>query len=77
MEVSNEVAEKDVKTSKSKKNSRLLKESKEYMENISKRGVIYLSRVPPFMKPNKARSIFERYGEVTRLYLAEEGERKS
>ena len=24
------------------------------------------------MKPNKARSIFEEYGEVTRLYLAEE-----
>ncbi len=31
-----------------------------------------MSRIPPFMKPNKARSIFEEYGEVTRLYLAEE-----
>jgi hypothetical protein len=25
------------------------------------------------MKPNKAKSLFEQYGEVTRLYLAEEG----
>lgn len=31
------------------------------------------SRVPPFMKPNKVRSLLEKYGEVTRLYLAEEG----
>lgn len=31
-----------------------------------------VSRVPPFMKPNKMRSIFEVYGVVTRLYLAEE-----
>jgi hypothetical protein len=33
----------------------------------------YRSRVPPFMKPNKVRSLLEKYGEVTRLYLAEEG----
>lgn len=62
-----------VKKEKKHKSGRLAKEATEYMDNISKRGVIYLSRVPPFMKPNKARNIFERYGEVTRLYLAEEG----
>ena len=44
-----------------------------YTESLAKRGVIYVSRVPPFMKPNKMRGIFEEYGEVTRLYLAEEG----
>ena len=58
---------------KSKKMNRLRKEAEKYMDDIAKRGVIYLSRIPPFMKPNKARSIFEQYGEVTRLYLAEEG----
>ncbi|KAJ1440500.1 hypothetical protein B484DRAFT_323038, partial [Ochromonadaceae sp. CCMP2298] len=51
---------------------KLLKEAQEYKEKLEKRGVIYMSRVPPFMKPNKARNIFEQYGEVTRLYLAEE-----
>jgi hypothetical protein len=43
----------------------------EYAEKVAKRGVIYISRIPPFMKPNKVRSIFEIYGEVTRLFLGE------
>jgi ESF2/ABP1 family protein len=43
-----------------------------YRQSLERRGVIYMSRIPPFMKPNKARSIFEQYGDVTRLYLAEE-----
>lgn len=47
-------------------------DAEQYAEKLKKRGVIYLSRIPPFMKPNKARSTFEQYGEVTRLYLAEE-----
>jgi hypothetical protein len=51
----------------------LRKEAELYKEKLEKRGVIYMSRVPPFMKPNKARNMFEQYGEVTRLYLAEEG----
>lgn len=56
-----------------RKSTKLLKESSAYREKLAQRGVIYLSRIPPFMKPNKARTIFEQYGEVTRLYLAEEG----
>jgi ESF2/ABP1 family protein len=51
---------------------KLLQESKAYREGLERRGVIYMSRVPPFMKPNKARNLFEQYGEVTRLFLAEE-----
>ncbi len=62
----------DKKLKKKKKKSSLQKEALEYTEKLSKRGVIYISRVPPFMKPNKARILFEEYGEVTRLYLAEE-----
>ena len=62
-----------VKTTKScKKNERLKKESKKYKENLEKRGVMYLSRIPPFMKPNKVRALLEVYGEITRLYLSEE-----
>jgi len=56
-----------------KSKEELIQEAIEYREALEKRGVIYMSRVPPFMKPNKARSIFEQYGEVTRLFLAEEG----
>ena len=55
-----------------KKKSRLIKESEKYTDKLAKRGVLYMSRVPPYMKPNKARSIFEEYGEVTRIYLEEE-----
>lgn len=58
---------------KSHKKGKLLKEAEKYKEALDKRGVIYISRVPPFMKPNKARNMFEHYGEITRLYLAEEG----
>ena len=54
------------------KNSSLKKDAIEYRSKIEKRGVIYLSKVPPFMKPNKVRSLFEQYGEVTRLFLQEE-----
>ena len=52
--------------------TQLRQEAKIYSENIEKRGVIYMSRVPPFMKPNKARTLFEQFGLVTRIYLAEE-----
>ena len=63
----------NVETIKVSKKGKLLKEAEKNKEALEKRGVIYLSRVPPFMKPNKARNIFEQYGEVTRLFLQEEG----
>jgi ESF2/ABP1 family protein len=47
----------------------LQEEAVDYAQKLQKRGVIYISRIPPFMKPNKVRSCFEVYGEVTRLYL--------
>eukprot|EP00898_Chlorokybus_atmophyticus_P007658 jgi/Chlat1/7894/Chrsp66S07203 len=40
---------------------------------LQQRGVIYLSRIPPFMKPLKLRHILSQYGEVLRIYLAPEG----
>ena len=36
-------------------------------------GVVYMSRLPPFMKPAKIRNIFSQYGEVGRLFLQPEG----
>lgn len=54
------------------KGGRLYEEAQLYRDELAQRGVIYMSRIPPFMKPNKARNLLERYGEVTRMYLAEE-----
>jgi ESF2/ABP1 family protein len=42
-------------------------------DGFSKRGVVYLSRVPPNMNPSHVRQMFSRYGEVQRIYLVPEG----
>ncbi|KAI1198753.1 Pre-rRNA-processing protein ESF2 [Nemania serpens] len=39
---------------------------------VKRSGVIYISRVPPFMKPGTIRSIFERFGKINRVYLTPE-----
>lgn len=39
---------------------------------IKKSGVVYLSRIPPFMKPVKLRSLLEPYGVINRIFLAPE-----
>ncbi|KAK4151799.1 hypothetical protein C8A00DRAFT_35563 [Chaetomidium leptoderma] len=39
---------------------------------IKKSGVVYLSRIPPFMKPAKLRSLLEPYGKVNRIFLTPE-----
>lgn len=39
---------------------------------IKKSGVVYLSRIPPFMKPAKLRSLLEPYGKINRLFLSPE-----
>lgn len=43
-------------------------------EAIRKSGVVYLSRIPPFMKPAKLRSLLEPYGTINRIFLAPEGD---
>ena len=39
---------------------------------VKKSGVVYLSRIPPFMKPQKLRSLLEPYGQINRIFLAPE-----
>jgi ESF2/ABP1 family protein len=39
---------------------------------IKKSGVVYLSRIPPFMKPQKLRSLLEPYGAINRIFLTPE-----
>ncbi|KAJ4462189.1 putative pre-rrna-processing protein esf2 [Paratrimastix pyriformis] len=37
-----------------------------------KRGVVYLSRIPPFMKPEKIRFLLSQFGEIDHVYLTPE-----
>ncbi|KAI1078197.1 Pre-rRNA-processing protein ESF2 [Whalleya microplaca] len=39
---------------------------------IKKSGLVYLSRIPPFMKPAKLRSLLEPYGAINRIFLSPE-----
>lgn len=36
-------------------------------------GVIYISRIPPGMRPTKVRHLMSQYGEVGKVYLQQEG----
>ena len=36
-------------------------------------GIVYLSRIPPFMKPIKVKQLLSEYGEVGRVFLQPEG----
>lgn len=50
----------------SKKSLRKLK------EDLERTGVVYLSRVPPFMQVAKLRHLLSQYGDVGRIYLRKE-----
>ncbi|RKF74868.1 Pre-rRNA-processing protein ESF2 [Golovinomyces cichoracearum] len=39
---------------------------------IKRSGVVYLSRIPPYMKPSKLRSLLEPYGKINRIFLTPE-----
>ncbi|PWW78964.1 hypothetical protein C7212DRAFT_275295 [Tuber magnatum] len=56
--------------------SRLKPLSKEELaaskEATAKTGVVYLSRVPPFMKPMKVKSLLSHFGEIDRIFLSPE-----
>ncbi len=38
-----------------------------------RKGLVYISRVPPFMKPAKLRHLMEPYGAIGKIYMAPEG----
>ena len=43
----------------------------------SEPGIIYLSRIPPFMSVKKIRQIFSTYGEVDRIFLQPDGKQQT
>lgn len=57
----------------SKKLKKLTPEELEKFEKARKRtGVCYLSRIPPFMRPKKVRSLLAKHAEIGRIYLVPE-----
>ncbi|KAI5956301.1 ESF2 [Candida jiufengensis] len=48
------------------------KELEKEKKRIKKTGVCYLSKIPPYMKPSKLRSILTRFGKIDRLFLKPE-----
>ncbi|PVG03699.1 hypothetical protein CPB86DRAFT_779450 [Serendipita vermifera] len=40
-------------------------------------GVVYISRIPPGMSPNKVRHLMSAYGEVGRIYLQQEDPKRA
>ena len=49
------------------------KELDEFQREVDRSGVIYMSRVPPFMKPQKVKHLLGQFGDIGRIYLAAEG----
>ncbi|CAG9463064.1 unnamed protein product [Pedinophyceae sp. YPF-701] len=45
-------------------------------EKADRRGIVYMSRIPPHCKPHKIRRLLEPHGEIGRIYLAPEEEHK-
>ncbi|ODV95532.1 hypothetical protein PACTADRAFT_42962 [Pachysolen tannophilus NRRL Y-2460] len=62
------------------KNEKLKKLTAEQLQKHEKRirktGVVYFSKIPPYMKPSKMRQILSRFGEVDRLFLKPEDLKK-
>lgn len=57
-----------------RRKERELAKYRRFGEKLARRGIVYLARVPPFMRPEKVKHLLEQYGEVTRIYLAPEDE---
>ena len=49
-----------------------MKKLSNFKDKLEKTGVVYLSRVPPYMKAQKIRHLLSKYGEVNRIYLTPE-----
>ncbi|BDA42668.1 Pre-rRNA-processing protein esf2 [Coccomyxa sp. Obi] len=55
-----------------KKREKLQKKLQKLKNAYDKKGIVYISRIPPHMKPQKLRHMLSQHGEVGRVYLAPE-----
>eukprot|EP00571_Detonula_confervacea_P010863 CAMPEP_0172302112 /NCGR_PEP_ID=MMETSP1058-20130122/3866_1 /TAXON_ID=83371 /ORGANISM="Detonula confervacea, Strain CCMP 353" /LENGTH=290 /DNA_ID=CAMNT_0013012471 /DNA_START=72 /DNA_END=944 /DNA_ORIENTATION=+ len=63
----------DAKSKKPKKVRKLkLSATHDFNAKLQKRGILYLSRVPPRMGPAKVKTLLTDFGTITRVYLVEE-----
>lgn len=44
----------------------------QFKNNMDSTGVVYVSRIPPFMKPQKLKHLLSQFGDIGRIYLAQE-----
>ena len=49
-----------------------MKKLSSFQDKLEKTGVVYMSRVPPYMKAQKIRHLLSAYGEIGRIYLTPE-----
>ncbi|WBW74406.1 U3 snoRNP-associated protein Esf2 [Schizosaccharomyces osmophilus] len=70
--------EENIKAVKSEKplNKISIEEVEKKKKAIKRSGVIYLSKVPPYMEPSKLRQLLSQYGKLGRIYLAPESAQK-
>ncbi|XP_057491175.1 pre-rRNA-processing protein esf2-like isoform X1 [Actinidia eriantha] len=71
----NRQEEENPKSNNERREIRKRKRKKQLMdetEKADKRGICYLSRIPPHMDPLKLRQILCHYGEIQRIYLTPE-----
>lgn len=70
-----EEASKRVRSAKKTKKVKPLtpEELEKFQAARDKTGIVYLSKIPPFMKPVKLRHLLGAFGELGRVYLAPEG----
>ena len=70
------IDEETIENSKQAKNINLKKLTPEQLakelKKIKKTGVCYLSKIPPYMKPAKLRSVLSRFGKIDSLFLKTE-----
>ena len=64
----------DVAPSKEKRKNRSRARKTTGKAKGKKKGVVYLSRIPPYMRPAKVKHLLSAIGKVRRLYLAPEGD---
>lgn len=59
-------------TAINKKLKKLTPKELEKSKTNQKTGVCYLSKIPPYMKPSKLRSVLSRFGSIDRIFLKPE-----
>jgi len=78
VEEEDEINDIEDKPIEKKKKVRKLKVSatEDFNAKLQKRGIVYISRVPPRMTPSKVKTLLSDFGTITRVYLVEEDKTK-